>query len=55
MRPASTTASKMRREVLGRHGLNGARLGSFDSSAELGCFCRCYRGGWAYEPSFLFE
>ena len=49
------TASKMRREVLGRHGFDGAHLGSFDSSAELGCFVEVIEEDGHMSPPFYLN
>ena len=50
-----TTTSEMRREVLGRHRFNGAGLGSFDSSAELGCFVDIIEEDGHMRPPFYLN
>ena len=50
-----TTTGQVRREVLGRHGLNGARLGSFDSSAELRRFVEVIEEDGHMSPPFFLN
>ena len=50
-----TASGQVRREVLRRHSLDGARLGSFDSSAELGCFVDVIEEDGHMSPPFYLN